>query len=192
MPEYNALIEHVNLLKKLTDFETEELKKSFFPKTFQKGEYLTEYGKPTSNISFVTSGFVRDYVIDTEGNEVTVYLSGKGDWIGAISSFLKRRPSDEYIMAVTDVELLCINYEMMMGLYESSHTWAIVGLHIMENLFLQNQKKVMSFIKKTAEERYIYLLENEKELLLNVPMQHVASYLGIKPETLSRIRARIS
>jgi len=179
-------------MKKLNDSEIEELKGAFKPKTLKKGEFLTHFGKPASHIAFITEGFVRDYVIDLEGNEVTVYISGKGDLIGAISSFLKRRPSEEYVVAVTDVEMFCVSYKDLTSLYQLSHTWSTVGLHVMEDLFLRNQKKVMSFINKTAEERYKYLLKYESELILNVPMQYVASYLGITPETLSRIRSRIS
>ena len=190
--EYKAFFDYISQFRKLDDEHKEELKKVFRLRSFKKGEYLTESGKHNSEIGFVISGYVRVYVIDLNGNENTIYLTGSPNFIGAITSFLRREPSEENVQAVTDAEILAIKYDDLENLYETSHVWSNIGLHVMEELFMERTRQVISFIKKTAEDRYRYMLENEPDVLLNVPLQILASYMGMKPETLSRIRGRIS
>jgi CRP-like cAMP-binding protein len=103
-----------------------------------------------------------------------------------------RIPSEEYVQAVTDTEVLFLGYNELQKLYAKSKTWEHIGRRIMEGLFLRKQLRVISFIKMTTEERYLYLLKKKPDLILNVPGQYVASFLGVTPETLSRIRARIT
>ena len=189
---YAYFFKFVERFKVIDDREKEELKTVFRPKMIKKGEYLTEYGKPSSEIIFIISGFIRVFVIDLDGNEVTIYLKGKGNFVGAITSFITRQSTEECVQALTDSEILAIKYDDLSALYERSHTWSIAGLHVMEDIFINTNRRAMSFLKKTTEERYLYMLEKEPDLLLNVPLQVLASYLGMKPETLSRIRARIS
>ena len=192
MSEYKVFFDYVQQFKEINEEERKELKSVFTPKTFKKGELITEYGKPSSEIVFILDGYIRVFVIDLEGNEVTIYIKGKSNFIGAITSFITRQPSEEYVQAVTDVEVLAIKYQDLADLYEASHTWAKAGLHVMEDLFMDRTRRMISFIKKTAEDRYRYMLENEADMLLHVPLSIMASYLGMKPETMSRIRARIS
>ena len=189
---YDYFFNYVEQFKKISEEEREELKSVYKPKLIKKGEFLTEYGKPSSEIAFIVHGFIRVYVIDLEGNEVTLYLKGKGNFIGAFTSFITRKPNKEYVQALTDTEILAISYDDLSMLYEKSHTWSKAGLHVMEDLFMNTTRRTISFVRKTAEERYRYIMEKEPDLLLNVPLQIMASYLGMKPETMSRIRARIS
>ena len=190
--EYKAFFDYISQFRELEEEHKKELKKVFRLRSFKKGEYLTESGKHSSEIGFVISGYVRVYVIDLNGNENTIYLTGSPNFIGAITSFLRREPSEENVQAVTDAEILAIKYDDLYNLYESSHVWSNIGLHVMEQLFMERTRQVISFIKKTAEDRYRYMLENEPDVLLNVPLQILASYMGMKPETLSRIRGRIN
>jgi len=190
MDAHQGLIEHISLMRDLTDEQKDELRKYFVPTSFKTGDFLSEYGKVNNYVAFVKSGYCRVYVINLEGDEVTIHMAGNGDFVGAISSFLTRTPSEEYVQAVTDAELYVISFNNLQELYSLSATWEHVGRRIMEHLFLTKQMRVISFIKHSAEIRYQYLMENESDMLLHVPMQHIASYLGIKPETLSRIRAK--
>ena len=192
MDLHEALIAVLNNFQELSQEEQDEIKEVFIPQSFKKGEYLTEYGKVNDNLAFVASGYCRVYVIDLEGNEVTIHIAGNVDFIGAISSFIMRKPSEEYVQAITDTEILFLGYNELQKLYAKSKTWEHIGRLIMEGLFLRKQLRVISFIKMTAEERYLYLLMKKPDLILNVPMQYVASFLGVTPETLSRIRARIT
>ena len=192
MDSHEVLIAVLNNIRELSQEEQDEIKEVFIPQSFKKGEYLTEYGKVNDNLAFVVTGYCRVYVIDLEGNEVTIHIAGNVDFIGAISSFLMRKPSEEYVQAVTDTEILTLSYDKLQHLYATSKSWEHIGRRIMEGLFLRKQLRVISFIKMTTEERYLYLLDKKPDLILNVPGQYVASFLGVTPETLSRIRARIT
>lgn len=191
MSAHDLLIDVLSTYKDLSSDEQEELTKVFVYETFKKGEFLTEKGKINDKLAFVAKGYCRVYVIDLEGNEVTIHITGNVDFIGAISSFLMRTPSEEYVQAVTDTEVLTLTYNALQNLYNTSKSWEHIGRRIMERLFLSKQLRVISFITQTAEERYLYLLKKNPDLILNVPGQYVASFLGVTPETLSRIRARV-
>ena len=192
MDPYIPMIKTINFMREISDEEGEILRNYFVHEKLKQGEFLSDYDKINKKVAFVSTGYCRVYVIDLEGNEVTIHMAGNGDFVGAISSFLTQTPSEEYVQASTDVDLLTVSYDKLNELYSLSATWEHVGRKIMEGLFLKKQKRVISFIKHSAEKRYQFLMETQPEMVLNVPMQHIASYLGIKPETLSRIRAKIT
>ena len=192
MDPYEALIGFLNRISPLEPGEEEEIRQSFLSATYKKGEYITEYGKVNDKLTFVSKGYCRVYVIDLEGNEVTIHMAGNIDFVGAISSFLTQQSSEEYVQAVTDVEALNIRYAALEELYNKRQKWERLGRMIMESLFLRKQQRVISFINETAETRYRKLLDKKPDMILSVPNQYTASFLGIKPETLSRIRAKIS
>ena len=192
MDEYTPLLEFLHRLQPLDEIEKKEIRSFFEPAIYKKGEYISEYGKVNDKLTFVQQGFCRVYVIDLEGNEVTIHMAGNVDFVGAISSFLTQKPSEEYVQAVTDAVVLNIGYRKLQELYQLRPKWERIGRMIMEALFLRKQQRVISFINETAETRYRNLMERKPDMLLNVPNQYTASFLGIKPETLSRIRSRIS
>jgi len=192
MEIHESLIASLGRIGDLTDSDKDELRRIFVPQSIKKGEYLTEYGKVNDYLAFVAKGYFRVYVIDYDGNEVSVHLAGNKDFVGAITSFLTRTTSEEYVQAITDTEILTVSYKDLQELYDSSQTWDRIGRRIYEGLFIRKQQRVINFIKYRAEERYNLLMAQYPDMILNVPMIHIASYLGIKPETLSRIRAHIS
>ncbi len=191
MEEYLPLFGYLSKLAELSEEDREDLANAFVPASYTKGEYVSEYGKVNDKLTFVHEGYCRVYVIDMDGNERTIHMAGNFDFVGAISSFLAQKPSDEYVQAVTDVKALNVSYKALNVLYDKSHKWERFGRQIMEHLFLRKQRRVINFIQQTAEERYRFLLETKPDMILNVPMQYTASFLGITPETLSRIRAKV-
>ncbi|MDN5202469.1 Crp/Fnr family transcriptional regulator [Fulvivirgaceae bacterium BMA10] len=171
------------------DFEL--LRKYFKPKQYFKGDFLVKGDETCDEVLFIAEGYFQVFVLnDIEEN--TIHIAGNGDFITALSSFISRAPSDEYVQSITDSNGLAINYQDLQTLYDHSKSWERLGRFVMENLFVRKQKRVISFIKDSAELRYEHLLLNTPELLQHIPLRILASYIGVKPETLSRIRAKIS
>lgn len=175
-----------------TDVSTDDLellKNAVVPCSIKRGEYLVKEGEICQGLGFVTKGIFRVYALQ-EIEEKTIHFVCPGDFTGAFSSFISQSPSNLFVQAVTDVEFLSLSYKALNELYDRSHKLERLGRLIVEALFLAKDNRVISFIKYNASERYQKLIEKQPEIAHHVPLQYIASYLAIKPETLSRIRAK--
>ncbi len=186
---HESLIEMLDSFKTLTESERNFVVERFQPLEFQKGDFLVQEGQVCEQLLFITEGYFRVYVLK-DIDENTVHLAGANDFVSAYSSFISRSPSFEYVQAVTDAKGLAISSEDLETLYRNSPKIERVGRLILESLFVKKENRVIDFIKHTSQERYNKLLEVNPEIIFNVPLQYIASYLGVKPETLSRIRAK--
>lgn len=172
--------------------DTEDLKTivSLFKSTsIRKGEFLLKAGKRCDNLSFVQSGLLRMF-ISTDEKEITQWISSKGYFSVDLSSFVFETPSRISIQALTNTEVYSITKAEYQKIGELIPKW-----HELEKLFIVRcfiilEERIFSHLSMTAEERYDYFFENNKELFNQVPLQFIASMLGMTPETFSRIRKR--
>jgi CRP-like cAMP-binding protein len=134
---------------------------------------------------------LRYYKVIETGEEQTIHLSSPGEFAAAFCSFVSGTKSEEILHAVTDSDLLCITKTDLEKLYASENKWQIFGRRLMESLLLEKEKRIISQISLSASDRYARLLETNPALIQNVPIQYVASFIGIQPESLSRIRKQI-
>lgn len=158
-------------------------------KTIKKGEFLLKTGKHCDNLSFVQSGLLRMF-ISTDEKEITQWISTKGYFSTDLSSFIFDTVSRLSIQALTDSEVYSITKADYQIIGELVPKW-----HELEKLFLVRcfvtlEERVFSHLSMTAEERYDYFFENNRELFNQVPLQFIASMLGMTPETFSRIRKK--
>lgn len=157
--------------------------------TIKKGEFLLKAGKRCDNLSFVQSGLLRVY-ISTDEKEITQWISTKGYFSTDLSSFVFETTSRASIQALTDTEVYSITKTDYKKIGEQVPKW-----HELEKLFIVRcfiilEERIFSHLSMTAEERYDYFFKNNKELFNQVPLQYIASMLGMTPETFSRIRKR--
>lgn len=185
-PNFISLLESFNTL---SESEIKIVAEKFKPVTYSKGENILEEGTICKHLTFIVSGYCRVFVLK-DIDENTVHIARDNDFIAAYSSFISMTPSHEFVQAITDVEALMISKEDLEEIYKSSGQIERLGRLILEHLFVKKENRVIDFIRFGAQERYNQLLENDPDILFNVPLQYIASYLGIKPETLSRIRAK--
>jgi CRP/FNR family transcriptional regulator, anaerobic regulatory protein len=178
----------LSALAELTEEEKLQISPLLVPAKFERGAFLSEEGKVCDHIAFINKGYLRIYITD-DVEEITVNLAGPGDFISSFASFLSRTPSLEYVRAVTDAEVFLIHYDHLQLLYKHHH-FEKLGRRIIENYFIEKDNRVVSLIKDSAETRYKKFMNESPDFLLNMPLQYIASFLGIKPETLSRIRAK--
>jgi CRP-like cAMP-binding protein len=185
-----SLLQYFNRIVQLNEPEIAAVGKLFVPHMLKKGELLVGEGQPCDHIAFVNSGYFR-FFITPDIEDVTTLLSGPGEFISSFAGFLGRTPAPESVQAVTDAETFLISYDDLQKLYVEHPRFERIGRIIIENYFIKKDRRLISFIKDSAEDRYRHLLNHYPDYLQNIPLQYIASALGVKPETLSRIRSRI-
>jgi CRP-like cAMP-binding protein len=153
-----------------------------------KSEYLLKEGKVCDDYLFLEQGYLRAFTLDIEGNEVTTGLFSSGDVVFEVDSFFNRTPSMEHIQAVTACTGWRISFQQLNILFHATPEFREFGRWVLVRGFSGLKHRMLSMINQTAEKRYIYLLENRPELIHNIPLKYIASYLGITDSSLSRIR----
>lgn len=182
-----------NFFKSLAPFTEEELNKAskyLKPVDLKKNEFFSKAGKVSERIGFVTSGVLRSFYTIND-KETTTFFQVPGSVAAALQSFLQEKPAIENIQALVNSELLTMHRRDLYLLYEEDWKWQQVGRVLMEEYYLHMEQRIISLQSQSAQERYSHFADNYPELLISVPLQHIASYLGISPETLSRIRSAI-
>lgn len=171
--------------------ETFNLSLDFLIKgTLKKNEYLLKEGMVCNNIAYINKGLLRTYYLK-DGIEINTCFCQENSVLASFDSLVNRTGSKENIQALENVEMLTLSYESLLRLYELSSDWQKVARLLTEQECLRLSDRLTSISFETAKEKYLNLLETEPEIIRRVSIQHIASYLGISRETLSRIRSRI-
>jgi CRP-like cAMP-binding protein len=158
-------------------------------KTIKKGDFLLKEGKRCDNLSFVHSGLLRMF-ISTADKEITQWISTKGYFSTDLSSFVFETPSRLSIQALSDTEVYTITKSEYLKIGEVVPKWNELEKLFIVRCFIILEERIFSHLSMTAEERYTYFFEHNKELFNQVPLQYIASMLGMTPETFSRIRKK--
>lgn len=155
---------------------------------FKKGKYIISPLDRNRNLFFIVKGVVRGYVKDDE-KEITTWISKENDVIGTIKNLWQSEDSDEYLQALEDVELICIPHVMSEYLYANFKEANFVGRVLAERYYQCAQDRAFLCRISSAEKRYKRFLETNAGLEDRIALKYIASYLGIRLETLSRIRS---
>lgn len=182
------MIEFFTSLQLLSETELQLLDGLSKMKLLRKGEFLIQEGKVCDEIVFIKSGILRSFYINNEGDEITNCITFENEFMSAFSSFITQQPTSENIQALSDTELLSLNRKELDLLYASSPVWQKVGRILTELQYVELEKRIVSFQKQTAKQRYEILLKNHSNYIKYIPLQYLASFLGITPRHLSRLR----
>jgi CRP-like cAMP-binding protein len=161
----------------------------FHPVQLKKGEYFFKIGAPCNRMGFVQSGLLRE-VVDLPDKEITKWIATPGYFVTELSGFLFDKPAESALQALTDCELMTISKEDYRNLGKLIPSWNTVEKLFMAKCFSTMGDRILAFISMTAEERYNQLWNSNKELFNQVPLQYLASMLGMTPETFSRLRKK--
>jgi CRP-like cAMP-binding protein len=181
------------LLRSLAPFSDEDLDKAtekFYPESLKRNDFFCKAGRIADRIAYVNRGVLRSYYMVNE-KETTTFFGLPGSMAVALPSFLQMIPSHENIQALEDSELIVIHREELFRLYEHDWKWQQVGRVLMEHYYIRLEEHMISLQSESAVERYERLAARSPEVFQAVQLQYIASYLGISPETLSRIRKAI-
>ncbi|UPK68241.1 Crp/Fnr family transcriptional regulator [Chitinophaga filiformis] len=172
----------------LTDAEFEIVMKAFTFKRLRRKQYLLQEGDVCKFYGFILKGAMRQYSVDAKGTEYVINLGLEESWVGDRESFFMLTPSRYNIDAWEDTDLLLITNEDFQRLLDTIPAVVTMVRVIDQRYHIATQRRLHSSIAYTARERYEELANTEPELIQRFPQQMIASYLGISPETLSRIR----
>lgn len=187
----NGLLHSIKKLVTLTPEETHIVTSLFKEKTYNKGDYFLEEGEICKHVGFVVKGLMR-YYINHEGEEKTYAFSQEDNYVCNYESFLSQSPSSKNIQALEDTDVLVISYPDLQTFYANVREGERFGRLVIEAVFLQLLQDLSSFYTETPELRYERFIKNHADLQQRISQYHIASYVGVKPQSLSRIRKRIS
>lgn len=174
-----------------SDEEKEICKTFFIPRKLRKKQFLLQAGDVCKVNAFVEKGILRSFTADEKGNEHIVQFAAEGWWTSDLYSFLTGEVSDYNIEALEDCELLLLSRtasEELLALIPKFESYQRL---LLQGAYIAMQRRISSALKQTAEEKYLDIIRTYPDIIQRVPQHMVASYLGITPETLSRIRKQL-
>jgi len=188
---HNQLIQLISKSAELSDSERKLCIQYFEPVLYPKNRVIEEEGKVPQHLYFVISGFVRLFHYNDKGDEVTTHINCPPGFITSYSNFANQSKSDENLECITECELLRITKSDLDLLIQESSAFKDFSFLVFQQSLSYNEKRAKELATLTAEQRYLKLMDEHPELLHNVPMQYIASFLGMNPKSLSRIRKQI-
>ena len=156
----------------------------------KKNDYFITEGNVCKSIAFINSGILRIFYVK-DGTEINTCFCLENSLTSSFDSFINQTPSKDNIQALENSELVTLSYENLLKIYELSSDWQKVSRLLTEKECLRLSDRLTSMSFETAREKYLNLMEAQPKIIQRVSIQHIASFLGISRETLSRIRSQI-
>jgi CRP-like cAMP-binding protein len=187
MDPFKELKQALFKMTHIPEDEWNEFAHSLYIKNFSKGEFLIREGEIEHYIYFLNTGATRNF-FTKEGKEFTVDFHFQGSFVTAYYSFITREPSAVFIETLEATEAVVISHDLLHAFYKKYHHGERIGRLMAETQYVKRIRKEMDLLALTAEERYAALMRKNPALISTVSIKHLSSYLGIHPESLSRIR----
>jgi len=175
----------------ISDEEFQFFQAAFSVKKVKKKQFLLHEGGICRYMAFIVKGAMRQYTIDDKGIEHIARFGIEEWWMSDRESLISLTPSRYNIDAIEDCDLLVATNEKLILLREQSPLFVKLGQVLDEKSYITSQKRIDVTISYTAEEKVVYLMENHSQFLHRFPQNMLASYLGLSPETLSRVRKQL-
>ncbi len=185
------LKKYINQYIRLSSNETGAIEKLFVPCKIKKRELFAQVGKPCNKILFIQKGYFRFYHLDAKGNEITSDFYFAPSFITSYTSFISGNPSFVNVQSMQNIDALEIKKTDLYNLYQCYPNIERLGRLIAEQVAINSEKHLFLLLNQPAEMRYKNLLNEHTQYVKNIPLQYIASYLGISKETLSRMRKTI-
>ena len=184
----DVLIESFKKIFPLTAKEKEILISRFTERQVKRRGFILQQGDVCKHFTFIVSGCFKMYAVDQAGKEHNLQFALENDWIADLASFYSEKPSGVYIEAIEAAVVLQIKHHDLLDLYIHYHKFDRNFRIIVERKYIELQHRVLQNISITAEQRYQNFLEQYPQFANRLPNTQIASYLGITPEFLSKIR----
>lgn len=175
----------------LSESEIKAIHDSMIIKHFSKDEFLIREGQVMNDTYFVLQGCVRQYK-NVDGNEITTNFFSEEQWIISTGDISGNEPSTDYLICCEDIIVSVGNEESAQKIFVNFPRFESIARAILQDVLFEHQKILSSFLTQSPEQRYVSLQKNRPDILQRVSQYHIASYIGVKPESLSRIRKRLA
>ena len=182
--------------RRFADLDEEDFKLSlpyWHTRQYKKGDIYNKQGSVCKYMGFITSGVFRSYMTDAKtGEEINAFIYSTHQFVVTFKSFINVVPCDYFTQAITDATVVCISLDDLLKLYKQSHKWECFGRLVAQTAFNIAIDRAEGFLFKSPEERYLDFIKRYPDVFNQIPLYHIASYLGIQSPSLSRIRKRLS
>lgn len=190
MPKMSEFLKYINKINPIKEGAFKELQKCFKPLQLRKNDFFVQEGEYALQIGFLKEGIVRAFFLNQQGKEYNKQFFTTPSIIGAYTSLLTKQPNRIAQQALTDCEILIADFKDIEKLYDKFHDLERLGRKIAEFYFLEKEQKEIEMALLDADKRYLIMREKFPTIELIIPQYHIASYLGISPTQLSRIRRK--
>jgi CRP-like cAMP-binding protein len=188
---FNLLKDYITSRSHISDETLDLICSHFVPVKARRNEILIGFDEVCKGYYFVNDGCLRLFTYNIDGNETTRYFGFKGGFCTALPSFIEQTLAHEYLQAISKSELLYISRSNFFHLVDTVPQFAVIYRGILELGFINAQKRIYGFQGFNALEKVRWIIKFQPEFLLRLSNKMAASYLGISPSTLSRIKSRI-
>lgn len=183
------LIEKLNSLSPLNEALSDKIRTLAKINTFNTGELILREGQVCNRACLVVKGLTRSYYLN-DGMDITSRFMEEGFIVTSWPSYYTQKPGNEFIEAIEPTTMACLNYSDIQQLYIDFPEFNINGRRQTEYAFYLAEQRTLLLRKHTAEEKYKYFLNHHPTLMQRVSLKHIATYLGMSEETLSRVRSK--
>lgn len=192
MDKYNNILQNIARYVSLSDTEKEKLISIIRTTKIKKRQFIDQPGYTCKYRNYVVKGAFRSYFIDNDGKEHTVQIAIEDWFVSDFYSYITQTPATLYVEALEDSTIFQMTYDDIEGLCKEIHGLSEYFRISTEKAFAFSRKRALSNLSMTAEEKYLELLERYPDIVRRVPQKVIASYLGMTPEFMSKIRKNLS
>ncbi len=182
---------YLDKIARQTDHDWHIFSSKLSRKEFAKKTLVLKAGQTENYLSFIEKGIIRFYMPGDE-NDLTFSFTFANSFVSAYDSFLTQLPCAYQVETLTDTVLWRLTHSDLQIIYKETGVGNLIGRHASEELFLNKSRRELSLLRDSAEQRYLNLFKEQPHVIRDIPLKYIASYIGITPQALSRIRNRIS
>ncbi len=187
----NKFVNYFSNISPLSEAEANAIEENMVVRHFKKGNFLLKEGQISIDTYFIIEGCIREFT-NIDGEEKTTNFFTEEQWVISINNFSSKTPSETNLVCVEDTTVSIGNEVQAQAMFKNFPRFETISRAIVEAEFAEQKKQLNSYITDSPEERYLKLLKSRPDIFQRVPQYHIAIYLGVKPESLSRIRKRIT
>ncbi|MEO1049375.1 MAG: Crp/Fnr family transcriptional regulator [Bacteroidota bacterium] len=183
---------YINTKTHINDREWQLIDKLFKPLEVKKNDYLLIEGTICNHAYFLSEGLIRFFYWTDDGEDITKHLTFPKQYFTSSESFGPRQPSTENIQIIEDALVYQIHYDTLQEIYANVPSWSIFVRKIVQEVQADVEARMRSLITESAEDRYLKLIAKYPDYAPQIPLQYMATYLGMKPQSLSRVRKKLA